>query len=90
MAQPYPKNKIVGTLKDIGQYIGDLNYWIMKNGHIIAVSDLRKTHIQNIMLLMVREGWRHQYLPVMKQELKRRKEMKLIKRGKAGKILYAK
>lgn len=90
MAKPYPKNKIVGTLKDSFAYIGDTDYWIMRNGHVVAVKDLRKTHIENIMLLMVRDMWRQEYIPVMQQELRRRKEMKLIKKGKAGKILYAK
>ena len=89
MAKPYPKSRIIATTPDFPDYIGNTNYWIMKTGDTIAITALRKTHIVNILDMTENKPfWRQEYKPVLIAELRRRKELSLIKKGKAGKILY--
>lgn len=58
---------------------------------IIKIIDMRKTHIESIIrLLESKPYWRQEYLPIMKEELRRRKHLKLAKSSKAGYILYGK
>ena len=67
------------------------NYWTMKNGDSVAIKDLRKTHITNILDMMEKNPyWRHEYKSILIAELRRRKEAQFIRKSKAGKILYAK
>ena len=89
MAIPYPQSKLVDHL-DITD-LEELKVWIMKNGSAVRIEHLRKTHIVNILDVLEKKSfWRQEYIPVLKGELRRRKELSLIKRGKAGRILYAK
>lgn len=89
MAIPYTQSKLVEML-DITD-LEELKVWVMKNGDAVRIEHLRKTHIINILdLIEKKQFWRQEYKPVLKAELKRRKELHLIKKGKAGRILYAK
>lgn len=87
MAIPYSQSKLVDHL-DITD-LEELKVWIMENGDAVPIKFLRKTHIINILNLIQKKGtWRQEYIPVLKGELRRRKELSLIKRGKAGLVLY--
>jgi len=89
MAKPYPQSKIVQVLSIKDFENNDI--WVMKNGDAVYIKDLRKSHIISILELMNSKiWWRHELKPVLQNELRRRKELSLIKKGKAGKILYAK
>lgn len=47
--------------------------WRMKNGKYIRISDMSYEHIENCINKIVREGWRVEYLPILKSELFNRK-----------------
>ena len=47
--------------------------WRMKNGKHIRISDMSYEHIENCINKIVREDWRVEYLPILKNELYNRK-----------------
>jgi hypothetical protein len=84
----YPKNKTLSD-EDISTKIDEL--WFTKNGQVVPIKNLRDSHIVNILKFMNKhKGWRVEYKPTLLHEQKRRKQEKLIKKTKAGKLLYGK
>ena len=47
--------------------------WQTKDGRIIPINKMTTQHLQNSINKIVREGWRVEFLPLLKQELKNRK-----------------
>ena len=89
MTKPYPKSKVMKPISM--EDLEESKVWITKTCEAIHITDLRKTHISNILdILEKKPTWRQEYKPVLIAELRRRKELSLIKKGKAGKLLYGK
>lgn len=94
MAKPYSKHKVLGNAtidlmtKGTTEFTPyNTNYWILRNGDVIKISDLRKTHIQGILeTLKENPDWRSAHKPALEHELK----MRSLPEGKAKEILYGK
>ena len=55
------------------EYCVNSRVWRMKNGKHIRISDMPTEHIQNCINKIVRENWRTEYYPILKEELNKRK-----------------
>lgn len=65
-------------------------FWIQRSGDIVYITDLRQDHLERIVAMFeANPNWRKLFQPAIYGEVDRRKKQELIKRSKAGKILYA-
>lgn len=55
------------------EYCVNSRVWRMRNGKTISISDMSTEHIQNCINKIVRENWRTEYYPILKEELNKRK-----------------
>lgn len=96
MAKSYPMNKIVCNIYLLDEVpdmttILEHKHWVLRNGDVVKISDLRKTHIQNILEMMnINIGWRAEFKPLLEAELVDRLHLKIANSSRAGRILYGK
>lgn len=82
--KPYPESKLL-TPEDYIKYDRE-EMWRTMTGETILIKNLRNSHLANIIIHFREHG--REAPDVIKQEIKRRKQARLTKLGKAGKVLY--
>jgi len=83
--KPYPESKLCDPMKhyEYGEVWGTLD------GQMIPIVNLRDSHLENT-IAHVKKRKVQGILMYLEAELDRRKKLKLIKKSKAGKLLYGK
>ena len=86
--KPYPPGKRL-TNEQLADYeFGE--FWGLQEGYFVLVKDLRDNHLKKIVEHLENRISAQRMLPYILAEIERRKIDKLVKKTKAGKILYGK
>jgi hypothetical protein len=82
--KPYPISKLADNLTSYSY--GQV--WHTLDGQVIPLINLRNSHLDNIIIHVMKRRVSGGILPFLLAEKERRRKQKLIKKSKAGKILY--
>lgn len=94
--KPYPESKLVDRRVYAQVINGELEgitpeeYWILLDGSIVLISELRNSHLNKIVQMFKKSPyWRKKQQPYIYAEIDKRKKKQLMKLSKAARILYA-
>jgi hypothetical protein len=81
--KPYPESKLCDPFECYSY--GET--WTTLDGQRIPIVNLRNNHLKNV-IEHVKKRKLQGILPYLEAEVERRKKLKLVKKSKAGKLLY--